>query len=213
MCRNLLTHERWARDQKRTFHSNLPVSSLSLWLHYSLYLLQLLILQSYSVTHYVIASQRKCFLRQYLGEAPSGTVLAPGGEVPELDVQQFNQLGHGPHRGWHVARTQEAFGLLSQLPGYNGRRLTWAELWAKRGEGGEERRGQDKERKRERQRGRDLDRDVGWGNKGRKKLGHEEKVTSSGYMWREGRQGGELKRCLIWVNGREGQGGQRDRLG
>lgn len=68
---------------------------------------------------------------QYLGEAASGAVFAPGGEVPELDVQQFHQLCHRPHRGWHVARTQGPFGLLRQLPGDNRCRFTRPELDSK----------------------------------------------------------------------------------
>lgn len=72
---------------------------------------------------------------QYLGEAAGSAVLAPGGEVPELDVQKFDQLGHGPHCGWHIARSQKPFGLLCQLPGHNCCCLAWTELGAKQGDG------------------------------------------------------------------------------
>lgn len=70
--------------------------------------------------------------RPYLGEASGGAVLPPGGEVPELDVQQLHQLGHGPDRGRHVAGPQDPFGLLRELPGHDCRRLARAELGAKR---------------------------------------------------------------------------------
>lgn len=72
---------------------------------------------------------------QYLGEAAGGAVLAPGGEVPELDVQQLDQLGHGPHCGWHITRTQKPFGLLCQLLGHNCRCLARTELRGKQGDG------------------------------------------------------------------------------
>lgn len=53
-----------------------------------------------------------------------------------MDIQQFDQLGHGPHCGCHIARTEKPFGLLCQLPGYDRCRLTRAKLGAKRSDGG-----------------------------------------------------------------------------
>lgn len=82
---------------------------------------------------------------RYLREAAGGAVLAPRCEVPQLGVQQLDQLGHGSNRGWHVTGTQEAFGLLRQLLGHDRRRLPRPELR----EGG-----------REGERGRERDKDV-----------------------------------------------------
>ena len=79
--------------------------------------------------------QTEGFLEQYLGEAAGCAVLAPGGEVPELYVQQLHQLGHGPHGGWHVARTQKTFGLLCQLSGHDCCCLARTELSAKQCDG------------------------------------------------------------------------------
>lgn len=69
----------------------------------------------------------------YLGEAAGSAVFASRCEVPELDVQQLHQLGHGPHCGGHIARTQETLGLLCQLPGHDRCRLPRTELGAKQG--------------------------------------------------------------------------------
>lgn len=68
------------------------------------------------------------FLAAYLGETAGSAVLAPRGQIPELDIEQFNQLGHGLHCGRHVARPQEPLGLLRELSGHYGCRLARTEL-------------------------------------------------------------------------------------
>lgn len=73
----------------------------------------------------------------YLGEAACGRVLAPRCEVPQLDVQQLHQLGHGPHRGGDVTGPEDPFGLLCQLLSHHRSRLAGAHL--REGEGGVER--------------------------------------------------------------------------
>lgn len=72
----------------------------------------------------------------YLGKAASCAVLSPGGEVPKLDIKQFDQLGHGPHCRWHITSMQRCFGLLCQLPENDRCRLARTELEAKQGDGG-----------------------------------------------------------------------------
>lgn len=73
---------------------------------------------------------------RYLGKAASSAVLPPGGEVPKLDIKQFDQLGHGPHCRRHITGMQRPFGVLCQLPENNRCRLARTELEAKQGDGG-----------------------------------------------------------------------------
>ena len=48
----------------------------------------------------------------HLVEAAGCAIFAPGGEVPELHVQQFYQLAHGSDGVADVPRVDVAFGLL-----------------------------------------------------------------------------------------------------
>lgn len=61
---------------------------------------------------------------QYLVEAPRRAVLAAWRQVPQLHVQQIHQLHHGSHRVGYVPRLKVGLGLLGQLPGDDGRRLS-----------------------------------------------------------------------------------------
>lgn len=91
--------------------------------------------KSFIALNHPLNIDRKCPRSRYLGEAAGGAILAPGGEVPELDIEQFDQLCHGPHCGWNIARTQKPFGLLCELPRHDRRCLPRTELRAKGGDG------------------------------------------------------------------------------
>lgn len=60
----------------------------------------------------------------HLVEAPCGAVFAARGEVPQLHVQEVHQLDHGLHRVCDVSSLEVTLGLLRQLPGDDGRRLS-----------------------------------------------------------------------------------------
>ena len=60
----------------------------------------------------------------HLVEAAGCAIFAPGGEVPELHVQQFYQLAHGSDGVADVPRVDVAFGLLWQLAGNESRCLS-----------------------------------------------------------------------------------------
>lgn len=64
----------------------------------------------------------------HLVEAACGAVLAPRGEVPQLHVQEVHQLHHGLHRVRDVSGLEVTLGLLRQLPGDDGRRLSGFDL-------------------------------------------------------------------------------------
>lgn len=60
----------------------------------------------------------------HLVEAPCSAVFAARGQVPQLHVQEVHQLDHGLHRVRDVARLEVSLGLLRQLPGDDGGRLS-----------------------------------------------------------------------------------------
>lgn len=62
----------------------------------------------------------------YLVQAAGGAVLAPGGEIAQLHVQQVDQLAQGADGIQHVAAVQRPLGLLRELAGDHGGRLAGA---------------------------------------------------------------------------------------
>lgn len=60
----------------------------------------------------------------HLVEAPCGAVFAARREVPQLHVQEVHQLNHGLDRVRDVSSLEVTLGLLRQLPGDDGRRLS-----------------------------------------------------------------------------------------
>lgn len=60
----------------------------------------------------------------HLVEAACGAVFAPRGEVPQLHVEEVDQLNHGLDRVGDVSGLEVTLGLLRQLPGDDRRRLS-----------------------------------------------------------------------------------------